>query len=96
MVDEPDDATGVSITGQISNVTDIQVIGATVNFISSSQTYTTVTNANGEFDFSGIPEGTYKVTIEAPGYDLKTEENVTVTSGAILPFDILGKFHCEW
>ena len=71
-------------------MTDIQVIGATVNFISSSQTYTTVTNANGEYDISGIPEGTYKVTIEAPGYDLKTADNVTVTSGSILPFEILG------
>lgn len=88
--EETETPTGVSISGNINNVTDIQVIGATVSFVSPTRTYSGITDDNGDYAITGIIEGAYTVTIEAPGYDTKTETNVNVTSGSIHSFDLLG------
>jgi len=88
--EDPGTATGVSISGEITNVTDIQVIGAAVSFVSSTGTFSGTTDDNGAYAITGIIEGNYTVTIDAPGYDTKTESNITVSSGSSHSFLLLG------
>lgn len=45
------------------------------------------TNADGEFVFSAVPVGSYRVTIQAPNFETSTQEiEVTVNSSPILHF----------
>ena len=87
--DEPT-VTGVSITGHIKNVTDIQVIGATVNFVTPSGIKSAITDANGDYTITGIPAGTYPVNIEATGYNAFSETNVVVAEGSTHEFLLEG------
>lgn len=88
--DPPEEGTGVNISGQILNVTDIGVKGATVNFASATRNFSATTDVEGNYTITGITEGSYTVSIEATGYNITTENNVSVTSGSILNFDLLG------
>lgn len=68
-----------SIKGKISQPGVLTTITAT----SGSMSYSTVANVNGEFIISGLPPGTYTLTINplAP-FNASTVNNVTVTVGA--------------
>ena len=56
----------VAITGSIKgSITPLGVI-ATVSATANGITYTSMTNANGEFLIAGLPAGTYDVTVTPP------------------------------
>ena len=50
---------GGSIKGKISLLGEIATVGAVAN----GKTYTSITNENGEFLISGLPEGSYDITV---------------------------------
>jgi len=57
--------------------------GATVTFNSQSQT----TTASGELQFSEIPEGTYILLVEAPGFEF-LEQEVTITNDTLVTINL--------
>jgi hypothetical protein len=66
-----------SISGTVLDSTGGAIAGAQVNLRLSdeSQLQTVQSDANGEFIFSGLPAGSYQVTVEAVGFaPFKTEE----------------------
>ena len=86
----PAEGAGVDISGQILNVTDIGVKGATVTFSSATRDYTATTDTEGNYTLSGLSEGSYSVTVGAIGYRTTAETGVSVSSGSIHNFDLLG------
>lgn len=88
--DDPADANKVDISGQILNVTDIGVKGATIKFTNGDQSFTATTDDNGNYSLSGISEATYTVSVDATGYNTTTENSIVVSSGAMLNFELLG------
>ena len=86
----PAEGAGVDISGQILNVTDIGVKGATVTFSSATRDYTATTDTEGNYTLSGLSEGSYSVTVGAIGYRTTVETGVSVSSGSIHNFDLLG------
>ncbi len=54
---------------------------ATLRAVQSDWSATTQTNAEGEFQFSGVAIGEYRITIEAAGFS-PAEANLTVVSGS--------------
>ena len=59
------------------------VSGASVKLqaITSDWTQTTQTDDNGEFSFTSVPVGDYKITVTQPKFQT-AEQNVTVASGS--------------
>lgn len=88
--DEPEETTGISINGQILNVTDTGVKGATVTFAGPTKTHTATTDAEGNYSISGLSEGMYTVTLEAIGYITSSIADVSVSEGSTHNFDIFG------
>ena len=86
----PAEGAGVDISGQILNVTDIGVKGATVTFSSATRDFTATTDTEGNYTLSGLSEGSYSVTVGAIGYRTTVETGVSVSSGSIHNFDLLG------
>ncbi len=72
-----------AISGSIrGSITPLGII-ADVTATSGGISYSTVTNANGEFLIAGLPEGTYDITITPPlPLVAVTISNVSVTVGA--------------
>jgi len=65
------------------------LVGANV-ILSGSGAFTkgTVTNANGAYEISNVPAGTYTARISFVGYTDQTVTDVTITSGAATTLDI--------
>lgn len=59
-------------------VTDAEVA---IRAASSDWSKSGKTDANGEFEFTTVPVGNYKITVTKPGF-MTVEENVTVSSGS--------------
>jgi hypothetical protein len=60
------------------------VTGASVTYTGTGGTTgtgTTAANASGAYTFSGVPRGTYSVSVTEPGYTTPLAQNVTVTGG---------------
>jgi hypothetical protein len=80
------DAQGIitgTMSGVVQDATGAVIPGATVTAVSKNenQTYTSVSNASGEFNFSSLPVGQYSLTIKMAGFgDLKLD-NVLVETG---------------
>lgn len=81
---DSNDDDGVSVNGTITNVTDLGVDDATITFSTgaargaSVADFTANTDTDGAFS-AEIPEGTYTVTISAPGYN---DETFSYTTGS--------------
>jgi hypothetical protein len=46
----------------------------------------TVSDANGRYEFVGVPPGTYTLTVEAPGFAMLTDTSFTLTLGQVAEF----------
>jgi len=88
--DEPIATTGIDISGQILNVTDIGVKGVTVQFAGPTRTHTATTDDQGNYTISGMSEGSYTVTLEAAGYLTSSNADIAVSEGSTHNFEILG------
>ena len=76
-------ATTGAINGRVVDSSDSVLPGVTVT-ISAPQmqgTQTTITNAEGNYRFPGIPPGTYAVRYELPGFGTVVREGIRVTLG---------------
>jgi hypothetical protein len=74
--------------GVQGSVTDAQggsVVGATVTltFNDTGKTQQTTTSDEGFYRFSGLPPGSYTLTVEQPGFSKKTFENLAINAESI-------------
>jgi outer membrane receptor for ferrienterochelin and colicins len=73
-----------SVTGKVTDASTGQPLGdANVSAISAgSPAQTTRTSADGAYRLSGLPAGTYTVTVTKVGYQLRRMPNIDVSNGA--------------
>lgn len=78
------DYTTGALSGTVTNQAGTPIAGATVQIQSNDQGFarTTTTGANGQFRTSLVPQGSYTVSISAPGYTATTDENISVQVGS--------------
>jgi hypothetical protein len=88
--DEPIVTTGIEISGQILNATDIGVRGAKIQFAGPTKTHTGTADDQGNYSISGLSEGSYTVTLEASGYITNSIADVSVSEGSTHNFNLLG------
>jgi len=71
-----------SILGTVLDVDGTGVPGAqiTLTNISAPQHYTLVSGGDGEFAFTGVPPGTYFITVNAKGFEPYTSANFTISA----------------
>jgi trimeric autotransporter adhesin len=62
----------------------LPVPGATVTATKGGQTFTTITDAQGDYSFADLPDGTWTLQIEMPGF-ASIKEDVAVMPGAPAP-----------
>lgn len=71
-----------SLSGSIRGKISVPGVSATVTATSGAMSYSSVVNANGDFIISGLPAGTYVLTITPVlPYVMATVNNVSVTVG---------------
>ncbi|HKS97624.1 MAG TPA: carboxypeptidase-like regulatory domain-containing protein, partial [Terriglobia bacterium] len=78
-------ATG-TLTGHVRGPGDVAVPGATVELVNSQtgERKETWTDAAGNYTFTGIPPGTYKLQVSLLGFQTDVREPVPVTAGKAL------------
>jgi hypothetical protein len=79
-----------SIAGSVSDQTGAVLHGATATL--SNQTgvsQTATTNERGEYAFTGLPAGTYTITVSAPAFKDFRAEGITLGAGQNIPMDAL-------
>ncbi|WP_169577862.1 carboxypeptidase regulatory-like domain-containing protein [Salisaeta longa] len=78
-----------TLTGELQNVTDRGVENATVRATQDGETVGSgTTNEDGTYEITGLSEGTYTITVEAPGYE-GTSFSVDVTGNITAPAETL-------
>lgn len=73
---------GSTIKGKVTDATGAVIQGAGVTLSTADIAYFsgTTTDATGEYSFDGLQPGTYRVTIEAPGFAKNEIREVTLTT----------------
>ena len=82
---------GGTVRGQIVDTTEMQnpIEGVEVKIVAvDGKEYTAITDANGDYERSGIPAGRYRISIYRDGYGDRLGKPVTVVDGGdhYLPF----------
>jgi len=69
-IQSPEITAAATVSGTVADTDGAGIAGAHVAFqdAESNATHTTLTDAHGVFTFSSVPEGTYTVRINAPGF----------------------------
>jgi hypothetical protein len=82
------DYTRGSLQGNVTNPAGAPLANAKVTLQSNEQgfTRTTTTDANGRFDFTLLPTGSYRVSIRGAGGETVDDPSVSVTAGATNSF----------
>jgi outer membrane receptor protein involved in Fe transport len=83
-------------TGTVTDPTGASIANAKVSVINSATDLhlTATTNSSGNYTVKEVPPGTYKVTVEAPGFKTVENNGVTANAGTISHLDVklaLGK-----
>ncbi len=73
-----------TLAGEVTDPTSAKVANATVAATEMTTNFTThaTTNASGLYSIPFLNPGTYKITIEAPGFRTETRTGVVLTAGA--------------
>jgi Carboxypeptidase regulatory-like domain/TonB-dependent Receptor Plug Domain len=81
-------ATNGSINGTVTDKTGAVLPGATVS-VSNGTGFTRTANSNGrgEYSFTGLPAGTYSVTISAPAFKDFRTEGMALSASQSIPID---------
>jgi iron complex outermembrane receptor protein len=68
-------AQSVTLTGVVRDANDAAISGALVRLLPAGQSRerSVVADANGRYEFTGLGSGTYRLTVSANGFALKTE-----------------------
>jgi hypothetical protein len=74
-----------AINGTIVDPSGAVVAGAEVKAINNGTgvTLTTTSTSEGQFAFQDLPLGSYKITVNAPGFQAVNVDNVSVTAGSV-------------
>jgi protocatechuate 3,4-dioxygenase beta subunit len=82
------DAKTATLTGTVTDQTGAVLAGATVTITNASGfKQTASTNAQGVYAISGVPPGTYDLSVSAPNFKPFQTSALTVTAGATIPLD---------
>src|SRR6478736_6267709 len=78
-----------TISGRVADSQGLPLPGVTVTASSSNLqgVRTVVTSANGDYSFTGLPSGTYKVTYELSGFET-TSKSMDLAPTQTLPVDV--------
>lgn len=70
-----------SLTGVVSDTSDAVIPGAKITLTNSASgdVRRTVSNSDGYYTFSAVPVGTYKINVEAAGFSVFEQNNVSFT-----------------
>jgi len=74
-----------AINGTVVDPSGAVVAGAQVRAINNGTgvTLTTASTSEGQFSFQDLPLGSYKITVNAPGFQVVNVDNVSVTAGSV-------------
>jgi Carboxypeptidase regulatory-like domain/TonB dependent receptor len=74
-----------AINGTVADPSGAVVAGAEVKAINNGTgvTLTTASTSEGQFSFQDLPLGSYKITVNAPGFQVVNVDNVLVTAGLV-------------
>ena len=74
-----------AINGNVVDPSGAVVSGAEVRAINNGTgvTLTTASTSEGQFAFQDLPLGSYKITVNAPGFQAVNVDNVLVTAGLV-------------
>ena len=69
-----------SISGEVKDEKQAVITGATVNVrnISTNETRTAQTNADGRYHIAGVPVGSYEITVESTGFAKHQQSGITL------------------
>jgi outer membrane receptor protein involved in Fe transport len=76
-------------TGAVTDPTGAAIAGAkiTVSNMATGLSLTTTTNSSGLYTLKELPVGSYKLTVEAPGFKTTSNTNVPINAGTIAHVD---------
>lgn len=64
--------------------------GVTVTISGSSiETRTSITSAEGEYKFTGLPSGSFNITFEIQGFNTKSYKNIQISPGRIVTLNVV-------
>ena len=87
-VNIPHDAKNATITGTVTDQTGAVLAGATVTVTNSKGFKQTATsNAQGVYVVSGIPPGSYDISVSVDKFKVFQSSGLTLTAGLVLPLD---------
>lgn len=81
---------GGRIEGKITDPKGAALVGATVSVIetTTNQSFTAVTDTQGQYRVEGLPPGVYTVTISAKGFNDARQEEVKIEDGSVAKVDL--------
>lgn len=85
--------TSGSISGEVRDEKQAVITGATVTMrnISTNETRTTQTNADGRYHFASVPVGAYEVAVESPGFAKYQQSGITLALNQSAVVDVTMK-----
>jgi len=78
-----------SLYGTVTNLEDDPLENASVVLIGDAFNYSCLTDAGGNYNISGVPEGTYNIVVWKAGYTNETVADITIFGGDSIPWDFI-------
>ena len=84
-------AAGGRIEGKVTDPKGAAVVGAAITVTDpvTNQTFTAVTDGQGNYKIGGLAAGTYSLTISASGFSESRRDEVKVEEGAVATVDVM-------